>query len=101
MSAADTYAVLEEVRQERKRQDAAWGEQNHPNGEAISAETAGDLLQVIRQRLAGEPTWKDVLWEEVTEAFEALEDNDRLRAELVQVAAVATAWVEAIDRRAS
>ena len=40
------------------------------------------------------------MFEEVAEAF-AEADVRRLRAELVQCAAVAVKWVEAIDRRPS
>lgn len=43
-------------------------------------------------------TWADVLAEEVTEAFEE-RDPARLRAELIQVAAVALRWIDAIDSR--
>lgn len=45
-------------------------------------------------------TWVDGDFgiEEVLEAF-AEADPDRLRAELVQVAAVATKWIQALDRR--
>lgn len=46
----------------------------------------------------GHGTWAVVLEEEVYEAL--AEDNvDRLRAELLQVAAVAIRWVTAIDER--
>lgn len=41
-----------------------------------------------------------MLLEEVAEAF-AESDDARLRAELVQVAAVAQAWIESIDRRSA
>jgi hypothetical protein len=44
--------------------------------------------------------WVDILEEEVAEAA-AESDPAKLRAELVQVAAVAVAWIEAIDRRAA
>lgn len=46
----------------------------------------------------GTGTWSDILVEELTEAIEADNDED-LRAELVQVAAVAVQWIAAIDRR--
>jgi hypothetical protein len=41
-----------------------------------------------------------ILREEVYEAF-AEEDPAALRTELIQVAAVAATWVDAIDRRAA
>lgn len=50
----------------------------------------------------GVGTWGHILIEEVAESIEAaVDDPAELRAELVQVAAVAVAWCEAIDRRAS
>lgn len=93
--------VLSEVRGERARQDEKWGEQNHPDG------TGSDLQRYLAEKdrdycqrafEVGLGTWRDVLEEEVSEAF-AESDPDALRAELLQVAAVAVAWVEAIDRR--
>lgn len=60
-------------------------------------------LRVAREIAAlaaehGGLTWRHILAEEM---FEALAESDpaKLRAELVQVAAVAVQWVEAIDRR--
>lgn len=107
--------VLYEVATERARQDARWGEQNHPNGTgpdrhplrdfreanldfrtattlAITAKKARD-----RKHHEGRVTHADVLLEEV---FEALAEDDpaSLRAKLVQVVAVAVQWVEKIDR---
>ncbi len=52
------------------------------------------------QLLHVDVNWKTILLEEVAEAF-AENDPATLRRELVQVAAVAAAWIEAIDRRAS
>ncbi len=79
--------VLDEVFGERQRQEARWGQQDNPDFE-----------------------WVSILTEEVGEAAtEANEANfksgknrgdfSNLRTELIQVAAVAVAWVEAIDRR--
>jgi NTP pyrophosphatase (non-canonical NTP hydrolase) len=84
-----TDRVLQEVLAERIRQDAKWGEQNGHDFE-----------------------WVSILTEEVGEAAQAANeanfrsgktrgDYTHLRAELVQVAAVAVAWIEAIDRRAA
>lgn len=92
------------VRREREAQDAKWGEQNHPDGTGL---TLLDLerAEVARERCKeaaaeGRLTWRDILLEEVAEAL-AEADPELLRAELVQVAAVAHAWVEALDRRHS
>ena len=71
-------AVLAEVAAERHRQDEKWGEQNHDAGK-----------------------WMLILAEEVGEAAKAALEGDvaQERAEYVQVAAVAVARIECIDRR--
>lgn len=46
----------------------------------------------------GKPTWMHLVREEVAEAF-AESDPVRLRAELIQVAALAVSWVEKLDAR--
>jgi hypothetical protein len=94
--------VIDEVAAERQRQDDKWGEQHHPDGVAttdvdrVAAETARRACEAAADN--GSLTWRLILDEEVHEAF-AEADPALLRAELIQVAAVAVAWVEAIDRR--
>jgi NTP pyrophosphatase (non-canonical NTP hydrolase) len=81
-------SVLTEVRQERKHQDKKWGQQNHQS-----------------------PIWLAILSEEVGEASEEVLNElfpaalipsavgrAALRRELIQVAAVAVAWIECLDR---
>ena len=72
-----THDVLQEVSNERVRQDAKWGEQNH----AI-------------------PLWVMIAVEEMGEAAQAgLQGKyQEYRQELIQLAAVAVAAVEAFDR---
>ena len=109
---AVTSTALDEVAEERKRQDAKWGEQNHPNGTGPQKvffaavmgrnKTFGNIEKYAKQTTddhaaAGAVTFADILLEEVFEAL-AEEDPAALRAELIQCAAVATQWVEAIDR---
>ncbi len=103
-----TGDVLSEVRAERLRQDEQWGEQNHPDGTGPGfvwsftgpAEHVRDSVRATVQHDATlhRTSWRDVLLEEVAESF-AEDDPAKLRAELVQVAAVAVQWVQAIDRR--
>jgi hypothetical protein len=96
-----SYPVLMEVAMERTRQNAKWGEQNHPDGTGgLHHVLAVDDVRrgVERAAAEGRQNWANVMGEEVAEAF-AESDPARLHAELVQVAAVATAWIEAIDRR--
>lgn len=102
-------AVLAEVADERDRQDHRWGQQNHPDGTGPRVPVAGRLCfaqdaatearhACERAAAEGSVTWEKVLREEFCEAV-AEDDPARLRTELVQVAAVAIAWVQAIDRR--
>lgn len=117
-----TRGVLFELHRERAAQDAKWGEQNYPDGTGPKtvplhqivrgpANIVGDThfafglaLQAKgdtdRAAKAGTLTFRQVFLEEVFEAI-AEEDPDHLRTELIQVAAVAVEWVEAIDRRTS
>jgi len=79
-------SALEDVRQERYRQLGKWGDQDHDSH-----------------------TWLVILMEEVGEAaktiltdvpdYELTENIDKFREELIQVAAVAVAAAECIDRR--
>lgn len=85
---------------ERERQLAKWGEQNHADGTSAENEAIADLAKESCETAfaAGRGTWLDILLEEVMEAS-AEEDEDKLKVELIQVAAVAESWVAAIDRR--
>ena len=98
---ASTLRVLELVADERKRQDKKWGEQNHPDGTGGSfshhdAEKAKAACDAAFE--TGAPTWRHILFEEFMEAM-AETDPVALKTELIQVAAVACSWVEAIERR--
>lgn len=113
--------VLVAIVEERDRQDAKWGEQNHPDDAPGSwwvgspdrgaAERRAEHFEVPSEHRAKfligeaarrrEVTWPHILIEEVAEAVAVVHDPAKLRAELVQVAAVAVAWIEALDRRST
>lgn len=114
-----TDEVLAEVRAERARQDAKWGEQNHPmiytsaDG-IIPLDVYSDFCSrwhaqesCERRHEIGQGSYFDILREEVCEAHDAAiedakrddDDESATRAELVQVVAVGVAMIEAIDRR--
>ena len=95
------HRVLSDVAAERAAQDATWGLQDHPDGTGPAYAPQADLAkQAVTDAAAeGRLTWRHILHEEVLEAF-AEDDADRLRTELVQVAAVAVTWIQDLDRRA-
>lgn len=113
-----TVGVLLEVGQERSRQDKKWGEQNHRDGTGPDVLEQSDVLDLLssvdseqgvaewaRSRCEhafaqAEGTFEHILTEEWGEAIDSDSPAD-LRAELLQVAAVAVAWVEKIDRDAA
>lgn len=104
-----TECVAIEVRDERAAQSARWGMQSHPDGTGPNrmllrtGKTYSELEAAAKDATdtataAGRVTYADILLEEAMEAL-AETDPARLRKELIQLAAVAVQWVEAIDRR--
>lgn len=106
------HAAIAEILNERRRNLAKWGEQNYPSiqpvlvpradacrlyGIPTEAEAKASVEAFAKR---GALTWTDVLIEEFAEAVAAPDETAR-RGELVQVAAVALAWIECIDRRAA
>jgi len=119
MDAVREASVLDEIAAERARQDAKWGEQNHPSLDPVLLNRPGGctpermaehyeiptearakfLCQTNAER--GTCTYAHILIEEVAEAIAAgVTSEAALRAELVQTAAVVVAWIEKIDRAA-
>lgn len=94
-------AFEREVRAERRRQHAKFGEQNLPDGtgDPKYRQIAQEAREICNASAAqGTCTYRAILQEEIYEAF-AEKDPLKLRAELIQVAAVVKQWIEAIDRR--
>lgn len=94
--------VLLDICEERTRQEEKWGQQNHPDWHGdFSVGFTADWARMVNDLRAKRNglAWDWILLEEVAEALEA-DSREHLREELVQVCAVAIAWVEAIDRRA-
>lgn len=93
--------ILQEVFDERKRQHAKFGEQNHPLWvPSLEDVKLADISKASCDNAFanGEETWRHVLQEEYCEAL-AESDPDLVRAELIQLAAVAVQIVEMSDRR--
>lgn len=78
----ETGRVLAQVGKERESQDKKWGEQWHSDCEwsSILGEEFGEAMQEVNRVTFG------------------MKEQTDLRKELLQVAAVAVAWVENIDR---
>lgn len=111
MKESQAFAIVRvsaEVIAERMRQHAKWGEQNwpdfppeinpvrRPRAYGLPSELAAKA-RVEHGAVARNLTYGDILVEEVAEAF-STKTRAELRAELIQVAAVAQAWVEKLDR---
>ncbi|WP_327087140.1 NUDIX domain-containing protein [Nonomuraea sp. NBC_01738] len=91
-------SVLSDIRAEWAAQFRQWGPQRHPDGTGPSGTEAADAAKRATDEAAqqGTLTWRHILHEEVLEAF-AESDPAKLRAELVQVAAVAAQWIHTLD----
>lgn len=91
--------ILADVIVEGSRADAEY-HRDYPDGTSQSNAAVADKLRAScdRKDRAGTTTWADVLAEETAESI--CETNPaRLRAELIQVAAVAVRWVRSLDAR--
>lgn len=94
--------VLADISRERDSQFEKWGDQHWPDGTSAHFEAQANFYKYINETHVKSDllrvTWTSIFLEE---AFEAISEADiyKLRAELIQVAAVATAWVEDIDNR--
>jgi len=104
--------ILVDITKERERQDAKFGPQRHQDsvptgfGPDMLAAWYGIPTEAMAKASTdyrfehGEGTWADILVEELAEAVgAALKSREELREELVQVAAVAVAWIEDLDSR--
>jgi|SRR5690606_10660452 len=107
MAKLETYRILDLVAQERDEQDMRFGEQNHPDLIELWQKDVRRLYQQWADEwkeanwarvMDNDLAWDSILLEEVYEAL-AEEDQGRLFDELIQVAAVAVAWAEAVQRR--
>lgn len=103
-------AVWAAVLTERARQEALWGEQNHPSqGGGLRpadwheqyALNAAKWKSINAERVHyGQLGWDGILLEEIYEAL-AEADPEKLRIELVQSMAVILNWLECVERRAA
>lgn len=104
--------ILADVVFERRRQVTKWGPQRHPDLAVTDlvaqarkrhfARLATHFKRVNddRERCGDPGVWVDILLEELYEALEA-GSRAELRKELIETMAVAAAWIEDIDTRAT
>ena len=100
-----TDKIFEEIRAERQRQDEKFGEQNHPMlGLPFTQKYMQKLLESSAEKFEEHnaesqyKSWYSILEEEICEAF-AETKPEKQRKEMIQVAAVAVAIIEYLDRR--
>jgi hypothetical protein len=92
--------ILDDVTAERGRQYDKWGIQHHPNGTDERDKWMADYARHMTDdaAMSNQLTWFDILREEFYEAG-AETEWPKLRAELIQVAAVCAAWIQDGDER--
>ena len=89
-----TSKVLDEVFREREKQDMKWGQQNHnaPEYLMILGEEVGEANKAALE------TYFSARKPMPANAEPVKEDYSEYRKELIQVAAVAVAMIESLDR---
>lgn len=92
--------IFDDIRLERKAQDAKFGKQMHPNGTSAKFKPMADSARNACQKAAdsGQLTWMHVMREEFWES-QSETDRARLRVELIQLISVGVAWVECLDEQ--
>lgn len=97
---AELIQIFDDIVKERQNQQKKHGNTSHPNGTGFHYQEMCQMFQKLTKYnfQNDEGSWIDILLEEVFEAA-AEEDPDRLRAELIQVAATACAWVKDLDNQ--
>ena len=91
---------FDDIYGERVAQIKKWGVQHWPGGTNTSPgdqQMADEAKRAVDAAMVnGDVTWRDILVEEILEAF-AEKDWLKIRTELVQSAAVIAAWIEDRD----
>src|SRR3546814_4647646 len=93
---SDHIVIMASIREDRKRQLEKWGVQRHPDGTgAASANMIAEQWKALcdANHADGKDDWMTIAAEEFFEAA-AETDKRRLFDEVVQMAAVFTAWGE-------
>lgn len=111
--------IFAAIKSERAAQENKWGEQNHPmlpvltyspialSSSSVALKVCAELGIPTEDRAKeltdlraqqGELSYFHILQEEVSEAVCALDDYESMRKELIQVAAVTVAMIQALDR---
>lgn len=103
--------VTAEVEDERRRQNAKWGDVTETDrhmaiggrADVFRCDLRDEAQALVNEKAESkELTWVDILFEEFTELLAEPDSNwPAQRAEAIQVAAVAVALVEAGDLRAN
>ena len=95
------------IQREQDRQIAKWGVQDHPSfhdtvhHEALVRDDAVRFFKdaCAESASAGTLTWEEIFLEEMAEARAEINNDENLKTELIQIAAVALSWIESINRK--
>ena len=92
--------IFDEIRAERRRQDEKRGEQNHQMlDKCVPTQYMEDGASIYKEINSSEKrSWFSIIQEEIYKAF-AETEPEKQREEMIQVAAVAVAIIEYLDRR--
>jgi hypothetical protein len=96
--------IFTEILKERINQDKKWGEQNHPMVrtkkiiKSLKNEAGIFKNQNNTDSKNGKCSWYNIFMEEFLEAFSET-TPEKQREEMIQVAAVAIAIIECLDRK--
>ncbi len=104
--------IFAEVAEERQRQDAKWGVQNHPILVPGLLDTSPEMMAAFyrvpteahakmlceRSFVEGDGSYMGIIVEELAEVVACMDNKVTMRAELVQLAACCVAAIAALDR---
>ncbi|WP_435106635.1 hypothetical protein [Nocardiopsis synnemataformans] len=90
--------LLEEIAQERRRQQSLYGIQNLPAGAGLEHSAQATRAKARVDQAGADLTWWDLAYEELCEARAAATDEE-LRAELIQTCAVLVQWTQSALRQ--
>lgn len=108
-------SIMDKIREEIKKQEEKWGQQDHPVVDQVIASRVGKQTKRMAEEYEiptptrakqlcsmhadrGDITWMHILQEEVSEVIENYKDKEEVVKELIQVVAVSISTIDSILR---